>query len=211
MTTNGIRKPQFLAFQTLKQLCPKVLAQGQGYIVTRARDKIAILLYNYEHFNDMCQQQAVQRQQDQPLHSVSGPAPAVFPHPLSELTNRPVSGRWSLSSTGSTEAPMTVGQDGGAGGPKGSGPGSIPAGASEEQRAPVGSLRTAQDPARDAGIQRGFGALGVSAGADHVPVDGREDGSCFSGDGAAGGACFDRQSCRIINTGAIFESRRRTK
>lgn len=53
MTVNGIRKPQFLAYQTLRQLCPEILAQDKGYIVTRSQNRVSILLYNYEHFNDI--------------------------------------------------------------------------------------------------------------------------------------------------------------
>ncbi len=53
LTVNGIRKPQFLAYQSLRQLCPEVLARGKGYIVTRSQDRISILLYNYEHFSDI--------------------------------------------------------------------------------------------------------------------------------------------------------------
>lgn len=53
MTIEGIRKPQFLAYETLRQLRPHILAQGEGYIVTRDDESIAILMYNYEHFNDI--------------------------------------------------------------------------------------------------------------------------------------------------------------
>ena len=53
LTVNGIRKPQFLAYQSLRQLCPAVLAQGRGYIVTRSQNCVSILLYNYEHFSDI--------------------------------------------------------------------------------------------------------------------------------------------------------------
>lgn len=53
MTIEGIRKPQFLAYEALRQLRPEILAQGEGYIVTRSEKNIAILMYNYEHFNDI--------------------------------------------------------------------------------------------------------------------------------------------------------------
>ena len=53
VTTEGIRKPQFLAFELLRRLMPQVLAQGEGYIATRSQDCVTILLYNYEHFNDI--------------------------------------------------------------------------------------------------------------------------------------------------------------
>ena len=53
MTINGIRKPQFLAYQTLNQLCPDILAQGKGYIVTCSQNRVSILLYHYVHFSDI--------------------------------------------------------------------------------------------------------------------------------------------------------------
>ena len=53
MTIEGIRKPQFLAFEALKRLRPEILAQGEGYIVTRDDDALTVLMYNYEHFNDI--------------------------------------------------------------------------------------------------------------------------------------------------------------
>ena len=53
MTTEGIRKPAFLAYQTLAQLKPTILSQGEGYIVTRSENTLTALLYNYEHFSDI--------------------------------------------------------------------------------------------------------------------------------------------------------------
>lgn len=53
MTVDGVRKPQFLAFQLLRLLRPKRLAQGEGYIVTRSEHTVTMLLYNYEHYSDI--------------------------------------------------------------------------------------------------------------------------------------------------------------
>lgn len=53
MTVDGIRKPQFLAYQALRQLQPHILAQGPGYIVTRSEHMLSALFYNYEHFSDL--------------------------------------------------------------------------------------------------------------------------------------------------------------
>ena len=53
MTAEGIRKPAFLAYQTLAQMKPRILSQGEGFIVSRSESVLTILLYNYEHFNDI--------------------------------------------------------------------------------------------------------------------------------------------------------------
>ena len=53
MTTEGIRKPAFLAYQTLAQMKPRVLSRGEGFIVSRSESTVTVLLYNYEHFNDI--------------------------------------------------------------------------------------------------------------------------------------------------------------
>ena len=53
LTTEGIRKPQFLAFELLRRLKPEILAQGEGYLASRSGDCLTVLLYNYEHFNDI--------------------------------------------------------------------------------------------------------------------------------------------------------------
>lgn len=53
ITVDGVRKPQFLAYQTLRQLKSQILAQDEGYIVTRSESCIAVLLYNYEHFSNL--------------------------------------------------------------------------------------------------------------------------------------------------------------
>ena len=53
MTAEGIRKPAFLAYQTLAQMRPQVLARGEGFTVSRSENTLTVLLYNYEHFNDI--------------------------------------------------------------------------------------------------------------------------------------------------------------
>ena len=53
MTAEGIRKPAFLAYQTLSQLGPRMLSRGEGFVVSRSENSLTVLLYNYEHFNDI--------------------------------------------------------------------------------------------------------------------------------------------------------------
>lgn len=53
MTIDGVRKPQFLAYETLRFVQPSVLARGDGYLISRSEDFITILMYNYEHFSDI--------------------------------------------------------------------------------------------------------------------------------------------------------------
>ena len=53
MTVDGIRKPQFLAYEALRQIRPAILSQGDGYLISRSEDIITIVMYNYEHFSDI--------------------------------------------------------------------------------------------------------------------------------------------------------------
>lgn len=53
MTAEGIRKPAFLAYQTLAQLGTQILSRGEGFLVSRSEGSLTALLYNYEHFNDI--------------------------------------------------------------------------------------------------------------------------------------------------------------
>ena len=53
MTVDGIRKPQFLAYETLRQVQPAILARGDGYLISRSEDIVTIVTYNYEHFSDI--------------------------------------------------------------------------------------------------------------------------------------------------------------
>lgn len=53
MTAEGIRKPAFLAYQTLAQMESQVLSRGEGFTVSRSENSLTVLLYNYEHFNDI--------------------------------------------------------------------------------------------------------------------------------------------------------------
>ncbi len=50
-TNNGIPKPPYFAFQFLSKLGDHYLSKGDGWIVTRSKNKLQILLYNYEHYN----------------------------------------------------------------------------------------------------------------------------------------------------------------
>lgn len=53
VTVDGIRKPQFLAYETLRHLKPTIVARGEGYLISREEGTISILMYNYEHFSDI--------------------------------------------------------------------------------------------------------------------------------------------------------------
>ncbi len=53
MTSNGIRKSQFNAMMALCQMASQILAQGEGYLITRDDSILTILTYNYEHFNHL--------------------------------------------------------------------------------------------------------------------------------------------------------------
>lgn len=53
MTVDGIHKPQFLAYQMLRQLKQQIVAQSEGYIITHSDHVLSALFYNYEHFNDL--------------------------------------------------------------------------------------------------------------------------------------------------------------
>ena len=53
VTVDGIRKPQFLAYETLRQVQSDILARGDGYLISCSKDMITIVMYNYEHFSDI--------------------------------------------------------------------------------------------------------------------------------------------------------------
>ena len=50
-TNNGIPKPPYYAFKFLSKLGDTYLEKGDGYIITKSRNSLRILLYNYEHYN----------------------------------------------------------------------------------------------------------------------------------------------------------------
>ncbi|MDK8179758.1 helix-turn-helix domain-containing protein [Paenibacillus sp. UMB4589-SE434] len=51
---NGLKKPSYHAFELLTRLGDCILAQGDGYIVTSARDGcLQILMYNYTHVDQL--------------------------------------------------------------------------------------------------------------------------------------------------------------
>lgn len=52
-TINGVRKSVFYAFDFANRLGDKLLAQGDGYFVTRKNERIQIITYNYVHYGDL--------------------------------------------------------------------------------------------------------------------------------------------------------------
>lgn len=52
-TVNGVRKNVFYAFDFANRLGDELLAQGDGYFVTRRNDHIQIITYNYIHYGDI--------------------------------------------------------------------------------------------------------------------------------------------------------------
>ena len=53
MTVDGVRKPQFLAYEALGRILPRVLARGEGYLVSASENALVIVTYNYEHFSEI--------------------------------------------------------------------------------------------------------------------------------------------------------------
>lgn len=53
LTTNGLRKPSFHAFAFLSKLGDRLIYQDEGIIVTSHGEEIQILLYHYQHYNDL--------------------------------------------------------------------------------------------------------------------------------------------------------------
>ena len=52
-TMNGTRKSVFYAFDFANRLGDELLAQGEGYFVTRKNGRIQIITYNYIHYGDL--------------------------------------------------------------------------------------------------------------------------------------------------------------
>ena len=52
-TMNGTRKNVFYAFDFANRLGDELLAQGEGYFVTRKNDRIQVITYNYVHYGDL--------------------------------------------------------------------------------------------------------------------------------------------------------------
>ena len=52
-TKNGVRKSVFYAFDFANRLGDELLAQGDGYFVTRKGRNIQIITYNYVHYGDL--------------------------------------------------------------------------------------------------------------------------------------------------------------
>lgn len=53
LTINGLRKPSFHAFAFLSQLGDRLIFKDDGILVTGRSDEIQILLYHYQHYNDL--------------------------------------------------------------------------------------------------------------------------------------------------------------
>lgn len=53
VTTNGIKKAGYHAFQLLARLTGDAISQGDGWFATRDNDTIHILFYDYKHFSQL--------------------------------------------------------------------------------------------------------------------------------------------------------------
>jgi xylan 1,4-beta-xylosidase len=53
MTYNGLKKPAYHAFHFLSKLGKQVIDEGDEYIITSDGDKYQILVYNYNHYNEL--------------------------------------------------------------------------------------------------------------------------------------------------------------
>lgn len=52
-TYNGIKKAAYYGFSLLARLGDAMLGRGNGYFVTKGRDGVQILLYNYQHYSSL--------------------------------------------------------------------------------------------------------------------------------------------------------------
>ena len=52
-TMNGVRKSVFYAFDFANRLGDELLAQGDGYFITRKGNHIQVITYNYVHYGDL--------------------------------------------------------------------------------------------------------------------------------------------------------------
>ena len=52
-TYNGIKKSHYFAFKMLSRLGNKLLKKGNGFFVTKQKDSIQIILYNYHHYSKL--------------------------------------------------------------------------------------------------------------------------------------------------------------
>ena len=50
-TFNGIKKPSYYAFDLLSRLGNQLIAHGESYVVTKHKNDIQILFYNYCHYS----------------------------------------------------------------------------------------------------------------------------------------------------------------
>lgn len=50
---DGLKKPSYYAYYLLSKLGDRIIAQGEDYIVTKSKDDIQILAYNFAYFDDL--------------------------------------------------------------------------------------------------------------------------------------------------------------
>ncbi|MCC3868899.1 GH39 family glycosyl hydrolase [Terrisporobacter mayombei] len=53
ITTNGIKKPAYYAYELLSRLGNELIEQGDGYFITKNFDEYEIMIYNYCHFDNI--------------------------------------------------------------------------------------------------------------------------------------------------------------
>jgi xylan 1,4-beta-xylosidase len=53
LTHSGIKKASYHVFSFLNRLGDRLVAQGDGYFVTKSYRRVQIMLYNYEHFSHL--------------------------------------------------------------------------------------------------------------------------------------------------------------
>lgn len=53
MTANGLKKPSYFAYEMLNKLGDEIISIGEEYIITKKKEDVQILLYNYAYFNHM--------------------------------------------------------------------------------------------------------------------------------------------------------------
>ena len=53
LTYNGVKKPHYHFFATLRRMGERLIARGDGYFVTAGGGGVQVYLYNYEHFSHL--------------------------------------------------------------------------------------------------------------------------------------------------------------
>lgn len=52
-TYNGIKKPSYYTYKFLSKLTNELLQNDKGYFITKGKDELRIMLYNYEHYSPL--------------------------------------------------------------------------------------------------------------------------------------------------------------